>query len=447
MNMKSKTAILLVMSLLICGIFAYAQDKDSGKEFRLKDGLEITVNKGETFIVRSPITKSGQVGEVTVSGKAVEHINTTENEGVTRFDEFKAVSAGEATINFLGSGFKPDLFDAKVKVIVVDKEKTVNNEEVEKKVKGLIEKLNADDFEERESATSELIKIGEPALELVRKTMENAKEPETKMRAKKIITEIEGSLAVRDVVKNWSAKDGSALWYSFTGEREMKGFIKAITKEEKYKGEDAIRMEDVISMAERGMMMVITSITICRKDKNLSLLYAKMEWKSESQNINMSIEYKFENGKVKIISEGEESEAVDAPTDMVSFSSLVRYMTTMPMVKGASIAPTLLGFESHDWTMRFKVVCEGEEEVTVGKDKIKAFKFRLCPEGNDEPGYVWVNEKRQFVAFLVQEDDMKVNMVSKDEAEKGLAELKKASEKNKDKDEEEEKDDSEPEEE
>ncbi|MBI4834145.1 MAG: hypothetical protein HY811_04935 [Planctomycetes bacterium] len=419
--MNRKTAVLMIMSLLICGILAYAQDKDSGKEFRLKEGLEITVNKGETFVIRSPITKSGQVGEFSVSGRAIEHTKTWENEGVTRFDEFKAITVGEAVIEFTGSGFKPDLFDAKVKVIVVDKGETVNNEEVEKQVKGLIEKLNADDFEERESATAELIRIGEPALEPVRKAMENAKEPETKMRAKKIITEIEGTLAVRDVVKNWSGKDGKELWYGFTGEREMKGFIKAITKEDKYKGEDAIRMEDVISMAEGGKMMVITNITICRKDKNLSLLYAKMEMKSEREN--MSIEYKFENGKVKIISEGEESESVDIPADMVSFSSLVRYITTMPMVKGASITPTLLGFEAHDWTMRFKVVCEGEDEITVGKDKIKAYKFSMSPTERDDPGYVWINAKRQFVAFSVQEDDMKVNMISKDEAEKGLAEM------------------------
>ena len=59
------------------------------------------------------------------------------------------------------------------------------------KIEELITQLGDEDFNTRESATAELEKIGEPVLEPLRKTLKETKDPETRMRARIIINNIE----------------------------------------------------------------------------------------------------------------------------------------------------------------------------------------------------------------------------------------------------------------
>lgn len=76
---------------------------------------------------------------------------------------------------------------------------------LEEKIKKLVEQLGAEDSKDREKATEELIKIGEPALEAVKKALANPPSNEVKERAQKIIEEIEwgkGLEALKEYEKN-----------------------------------------------------------------------------------------------------------------------------------------------------------------------------------------------------------------------------------------------------
>jgi formylglycine-generating enzyme required for sulfatase activity len=58
----------------------------------------------------------------------------------------------------------------------------------------LIAQLGADDFEKREAAQAELIKIGKPALEAVEKTRKETEDPEVLSRATAISDQIQNSI-------------------------------------------------------------------------------------------------------------------------------------------------------------------------------------------------------------------------------------------------------------
>jgi hypothetical protein len=60
----------------------------------------------------------------------------------------------------------------------------------EAKIKELIQKLGSEDFDEREKATKELIKIGKPALPFLEKALKEIDGADIKSRAKYIIEEI-----------------------------------------------------------------------------------------------------------------------------------------------------------------------------------------------------------------------------------------------------------------
>ena len=61
----------------------------------------------------------------------------------------------------------------------------------EPKITKAIQGLGAESFEEREQATSELRKIGAPALDALKKQAEQSSDPEVRLRAKRLVEEIE----------------------------------------------------------------------------------------------------------------------------------------------------------------------------------------------------------------------------------------------------------------
>jgi len=66
------------------------------------------------------------------------------------------------------------------------------------KIKKAIQGLGAESFEEREKATSELRKIGAPALDALKKQAEESTDPEVRSRAKRLVEEIEKGGKRRD---------------------------------------------------------------------------------------------------------------------------------------------------------------------------------------------------------------------------------------------------------
>ncbi|MHC4606193.1 MAG: PDZ domain-containing protein [Planctomycetota bacterium] len=74
--------------------------------------------------------------------------------------------------------------------------------DVAKRVAGLIKKLGSEDFQERENATEELRKIGDPAVPQLKKAMEEAEDPEVRARAESIVDEIEAAKEAEEEKKN-----------------------------------------------------------------------------------------------------------------------------------------------------------------------------------------------------------------------------------------------------
>ena len=62
---------------------------------------------------------------------------------------------------------------------------------LQEKINGLIKDLGAEDWKTRESAQEALIQIGDPVVPALKETLEKTKDPETKMRVKKILEELE----------------------------------------------------------------------------------------------------------------------------------------------------------------------------------------------------------------------------------------------------------------
>jgi hypothetical protein len=75
----------------------------------------------------------------------------------------------------------------------------------EARIKKALEGLGAESFEEREKATSELRKIGTPALDALRKQAEKSSDPEVRVRAKRLVEEIEKGGKKKDPMRRGGA--------------------------------------------------------------------------------------------------------------------------------------------------------------------------------------------------------------------------------------------------
>lgn len=309
--------------------------------------------------------------------------------------------------------------------------------------KKLIEQLAADDFQKREDATVQLMKIGEPVMETLRNALKESKDPEVRLRLNQIITDIEGALAVKDLVKNWSTPDGKPLWYQLKiAMAGMSCYIRSSTIEDKYKEEKVLKMQDVVTMTTRGKLGVINMTSFCRKDKNLTPLYAIIEMADGQGNINSTMEYKFENGKVTLSlkdSNGMKNDKVKEqaiPPDTFLINSFVRYLTLLPLKEKLSVQLNLLGPDMHEFLMKINVTCEGKNEIIIGKDKISAYKFKFFPEKHpNEAPSLWITEKHQLVKLAPSDniaESGELILISQEEAEKGMAELMKKGQKEED---------------
>ena len=64
------------------------------------------------------------------------------------------------------------------------------NDELKNRINKLIVTLGDDDWETRESAQTDLLKIGEPSLEALAKTLKETSDPEVRMRVNYILKQI-----------------------------------------------------------------------------------------------------------------------------------------------------------------------------------------------------------------------------------------------------------------
>lgn len=89
--------------------------------------------------------------------------------------------------------------------------------ELEKKITELISQLGVDDWQQREAAQKELLKIGMPARSFLEKTLKSSDDPEVKLRTTQLLKDIPDTLAKETVVKGFENLT-KTKGYRFTGE-------------------------------------------------------------------------------------------------------------------------------------------------------------------------------------------------------------------------------------
>lgn len=113
--------------------------------------------------------------------------------------------------------------------------------ETQKKIDGLIEKLGSEDWDERSEAEKGLEEIGKPAIASLRKAMENAADPEVKVRSKRVLQKLGGvetptdldDAQYEELVDILRARDG-ADWYERNSKPSF--FLSELYSREEFKG-------------------------------------------------------------------------------------------------------------------------------------------------------------------------------------------------------------------
>lgn len=81
----------------------------------------------------------------------------------------------------------------------------------EEKIEQLIKQLGHEEFEKREAATRELVKIGKPAIPHLNKAFKDSKDPEVQQRAKEILERIKSTVQfLRDALGDNDPKERKA---------------------------------------------------------------------------------------------------------------------------------------------------------------------------------------------------------------------------------------------
>ncbi|MBI4835407.1 MAG: DUF2341 domain-containing protein [Planctomycetes bacterium] len=98
------------------------------------------------------------------------------------------------------------------------------NDELKNRLNKLVVSLGDDDWETRESAQNALIKIGEPSLESLAKTLKETSDPEVRMRINYILKQINESLKSREITlginDSWNMYTGD-IYAVIAGEQKV----------------------------------------------------------------------------------------------------------------------------------------------------------------------------------------------------------------------------------
>lgn len=327
-----------------------------------------------------------------------------------------------------------------------------------KNIAQLIQQLGNDDWEMRESAQRELIKIGEPAISFVERALKESDDAEVRLRARDIII----SINVQRLHRTWKES-----WYSITAkgpnqEPRKIGYSSVKLKEAQYEGQDVFVIQEHYKLIETPELKVET---YCTKDRNLSFVYIKLIL-DDTQKRLVS-EFKFKNGKItdyklpprdddQDAKHGETREEMAFPT-ITWPSALFPLLTAIPLYEN-----TTFNFKSRNavisslalihWELKeeqkivtdYQVEFVNREDLKIGKEVISAYKFKEPKENEFVPlMYYWVNSKdrRLIKASLIyekneisdDEGELEFILTTKKEALEGWQKSKEWWEKNKDK--------------
>lgn len=316
--------------------------------------------------------------------------------------------------------------------------------EQEKNINELISRLSDDELKTRESAQSELIKIGEPALTLLRKALKEVTDPEAKMRLKAIIPEIESGMVTNLMVQYWTAPDKKDVWFYFCKDNKDKseppiseGYCHLTTKEDKYNGEPILKIEDNCTIKNEYDIGEISITSFFRKDKPFSPLSFSFRVKSKKGKFcdKDSGEMNFKDGKLNITNGANKMEMPIPVNEFIIGNIALRYLSVIQHdVEKRLLDKPILWIFNDLKLITLRISPKGKEEILVSKDKVKTLKFEatgsiaeLSIEYVSEkihPINFWLNENRLLVKIATDGAEIVIKQVSNEEAEKGVSKLR-----------------------
>jgi hypothetical protein len=176
-------------------------------------------------------------------------------------------------------------------------------------------------------------------------------------------------------------------------------------KEAKYQGDDVLSYKNRMSFFWRKKKISREYKGYYRKNRILSPLYYRLkgqitELRSWGKQ-KMDIEVRFSEGMAKVsgfFSKRRIKDELEVSERTIDLGSLFMLVTTLPFGKKIAIDIDFSYYEGFHEGAKIRFM--GEEESTIGKEKILTYKYEFsCPSLPEERFIFWVSKDRRLVKF------------------------------------------------
>jgi len=279
----------------------------------------------------------------------------------------------------------------------------------------LIQQLGADDWPTREKAQKLLEEIGAPALEPLQKALKESKDPEIRMRANRLILDIEWAERIKKLPQTFGEQ-----YYNWIRKGQKLGYMKLSVKDAEYQGQSVFQVESKWELIHPEGHWTIEATYYTQKDRYLTLLYGEGKG-SGLMRFNLTFEKKDGKGHLTGQMKGKVemtlNETIEIPENALSCDRFFIWATALPLKQNLSFDYTLFNLRAEDgpeWLETEPLEFVGEEGIDLNYQKINCYKFTGKLQGDNL--YLWIDKDQRLIKSIYEAWNYEAILTDKEDA-------------------------------